>query len=57
MWTVTAARKLKRRLLLGRRAVTNPDSVLKRDITLPTKVRKVKAMLFPVLTYDVKVGP
>ena len=54
---VTAARKLKRRLLLGRRAVTNPDSVLKRDITLPTKVRKVKAMLFPVLTYDVKVGP
>ena len=57
MWTVTAARKLKRRLLLGRRAMTNLDSVLKRDITLPTKVHKVKAMLSPVVIYDVKVGP
>ena len=57
MWTVTAARKLKRRLLLGRRAMTNPDSVLKRDITLPTKVHKVKAVLSPVVIYDVKVGP
>ena len=57
MWTVTAARKLKRRLLLGRRAMANPDSVLKRNITLPTKVHKVKAMLSPVVIYDVKVGP
>ena len=49
---VTAAMKFKRRLLLGRRAMTNLDSVLKsRDITLPTKVRVVKAMVFPVLIY------
>ena len=42
----------KRSLLLGRKAVTNLDSVLKsRDITLPTKVHIVKAMVFPVLTY------
>ena len=40
----------KRRLLLGRKAMTNLDSVLKsRDITLPTKVRPVKAMVFPVV--------
>ena len=57
MWTVTAVRKLKSGLLLGKRAMKNPDSVLKRHITLPTKVRKVKAMLFPVVIYDVKVGP
>ena len=44
--------EIKRRLLLGRRAMTNLDSVLKsRDITLPTKVRVVKAMVFPVLIY------
>ena len=44
---VTAAMKLKKRLLLGRKAMTNLDSILKsRDITLPTKVRLVKAMLF-----------
>ena len=43
---------IKRRLLLGRKAMTNPDSVLKsRDITLPTKVRLVKAMVFPVVMY------
>ena len=44
--------KIKRRLLLGRKAMTNPDSVLKsRDITLPTKVRLVKVMVFPVVVY------
>ena len=45
---VTAAMKL-RRLLLGRKAMTNIDSILKsRDITLPTKVCLVKAMVFPI---------
>ena len=49
--------KIKRRLLLGRKAMTNLDSVLKsRDITLPTKVHLVKAMIFPVITLDVRVG-
>ena len=44
--------EIKRRLLLGRKAVTNLDSILKsRDITLPTKVRLVKAMVFPVVLY------
>ena len=44
--------EIKRRLLLGRKVMTNPDSILKsRDITLPTKVRLVKAMLFPVVMY------
>ena len=44
--------EIKRRLLLGRKAMTNPDSVLKsRDITLPTKVNIVKAMVFPVVMY------
>ena len=44
--------KIKRRLLLGRKAVTNLDSILKcRDITLPTKVHLVKTMVFPVLIY------
>ena len=42
----------KRRLLLGRKVITNLDSILKRrDITLPTKVRLVKAMVFPVVMY------
>ena len=42
----------KRRLLLGRKAVTNPDGILKsRDITLPTKVHLVKPMVFPVVLY------
>ena len=42
--------KIKRRLLLGRKVMTNPDSMLKsRDITLPTKVCLVKAMVFPVV--------
>ena len=41
--------EIKRRLLLGRKVMTNRDSILKnRDITLPTKVRLVKAMVFPV---------
>ena len=43
--------EIKRRLLLGRKAVTNLDSILKsRDITLPSKVCLVKAMVFPVVT-------
>ena len=49
---VSAAMKLKRLLLLGRKAKTNLDSMLKsRDITLPTKVPLVKAMVFPVVMY------
>ena len=44
--------EIKRRLFLGRKAMTNLDSIFKsRDITLPTKVRLVKAMVFPVVTY------
>ena len=44
--------EIKRRLLLGRKAMTNLDIILKsRDITLPTKVPIVKAMVFPVATY------
>ena len=44
--------EIKRRLLLGRKAMTNLDSILKsRDITLPTKIRLVKAMVFPVVMY------
>ena len=44
------SQEIKRHLLLGRKAMTNPDSILKsRDITLPTKVRLVKAMVFPVV--------
>ena len=41
--------EIKRRLLLGRKAMTNLDSIIKRDITLLTKVRLVKAMVFPVV--------
>ena len=49
---VTAAMKLKRCLLLGRKAMTNLDSILKsRDITLLAKVCIVKAMVFPVVMY------
>ena len=48
---VTAA-EIKRHLLLGRKAITNLDSILKsRDITLPTKICLVKAMVFPVVMY------
>ena len=44
--------EIKRHLLLGRKAVTNLDRILKsRDITLPTKVQVVKAMFFPVVMY------
>ena len=47
-----SSHEIKRRLLLGRKAVTNLDSILKRkDITLPTKVHLVKAMVFPVVMY------
>ena len=45
--------EIKRCLLLGRKAMTNLDSILKsRDITLPTKIRLVKAMVFPVVMYE-----
>ena len=45
--------EIKRCLLLGRKALTNLDSILKsRDITLPTKVHLVKAMVFPVVMYE-----
>ena len=44
--------EIKRRLFLGKKAMTNPDSILKsRDLTLPIKVRPVKAMVFPVIMY------
>ena len=44
--------EIKRRLLLERKGMTNPDNILKsRDITLPTKVHPVKAMVFPVVMY------
>ena len=46
------SREIKRRLFLGRKIMTNLDSIFKsRDITLPTKVRLVKAMVSPVVTY------
>ena len=47
------SREIKRRLLLGRQAMTNLDSILKsRDITLLKKVRLVKVMVFPVVMYE-----
>ena len=49
--------EIKRHLLLGRKVMTTLDSILKsRDITLPTKIRLVKAMIFPVVMYGLKVG-
>ena len=49
--------EIKRRLFLGRKIMTNLDSILKsRDITLPTKVCIVKAMVFLVVMYGVRVG-
>ena len=49
--------EIKRRLHLGRKAMTNLDSLLKsKDITLPTKVCLVKARVFLVVLYDVRVG-
>ena len=48
--------EIKRCLLLGKKVMTNPDSILKsRDITLPTKVRLVKAMVFPVIMYGCEI--
>ena len=47
--------EIKRRLLLGRKVITNLDSIFKsRDVTLPAKVRLVKAMVFPVVMYGCK---
>ena len=44
--------EIKRHLLLGRKAMTNLDSILKsRDVTLPTKIHLVKAMVFPLIMY------
>ena len=49
--------EIKRCLLLGRKVMTNLDSILKsRDITLLTKVRLIKAMVFPVVMYELRVG-
>ena len=49
--------EIKRHLLLGRKLMTNLDSILKsRDITLPTKVHLVKAMVFPVVMYGCECG-
>ena len=54
---VTAAMKLKEAWLLGRKVMTNLDSIIKsRDITLPSKVCLVKAMVFPVVMYGCEVG-
>ena len=50
--------EIKRRLLLGRKIMTNLDSIFKsRDITLSTKVRLVKAMVFPVVMYECESCP
>ena len=49
---ITADAEIKRHLLLGRKAMNNLDSIIKsRDVPLPTKVRSVKAMVFPVVMY------
>ena len=49
---IDCSHEIKRCLLLGRKVMANPDSILKsRDITLPTKVRRLKAMVFPVVMY------
>ena len=54
---VLCSHEIKRRLLLGRKVIINLDSILKsRDITLPTKVCLVKAMVFLVVMTDVRVG-
>ena len=55
---VNCRHEIKRCLLLGRKAMTNLESIFKsRDVTLPTKVYLVKAMVFPVSCTDVRVGP
>ena len=52
------SQEIKRCLLLGRKATANLDSVFKsRDITLPTKFQIVKAIIFPVVSTDMRVGP
>ena len=49
--------EFRRQLLLGRKAITNLDSVLKsRDVTLPTEVHIVKAMVFPAIMYGCEIG-
>ena len=49
--------EIKKHFLLGRKVMTNLDSIFKsRDITLPTKVHPVKAMVFPVVMYRLRVG-
>ena len=51
-WDGDCSHEIERRLLLGRKVMTNLDSILEsRDITLPTKVHLVKAMIFPVVMY------
>ena len=50
--------EIKRHLLLGRKTMTNLDSIFKsRDVTLQTKVHIVKAMVSPIVIYDLRVGP
>ena len=50
---VTVSHEIKRHLLLGRKVMSNLDSIFKsRDITLPTKVHLVKAVVFPVVVYE-----
>ena len=52
------SQEIKRHLLLGRKVMTNLDSILKsRDITLPTKVHIVKTLVFPIVMNEVRVGP
>ena len=52
MRVLPSSHEIKRRLLLGRKVMTNLDSILKsRDTTLPTKAHLVKAMVFPVIMY------
>ena len=52
LWSNHCSHEIKRRLLLGRKVMTNLDSIFKsRDITLPTKVHLVQAMVFPVVMY------
>ena len=52
-----SSHEIKRRLFLGRKFMTNQDSIFKsRDIILPTKIYIVKAMVFPVIMYGVRVG-
>ena len=54
-WKCDCSHNMQRRLLLGRKALSNLDSILKsRDITLPTKFHLVKAMVFPIVMYGSK---